>query len=95
VYLDNIYFSTNSSAVTAPAEVKVAVYPNPSMGVLNITSEVALEQVQVFDATGRLVASAMSNALSVSLDIAALQSGSYQVVTTTQAGKATTALLVP
>jgi hypothetical protein len=95
VYLDNIYFSTSSSAVNTPAEAKVSVYPNPSMGVLNITSEVALEQVQVFDATGRLVASALSNALSVSLDIAALQSGSYQVVTTTQAGKATTALLVP
>ena len=95
VYLDNIYFSTSSSAVNTPAAAKVSVYPNPSMGILNITSEVALEQVQVFDATGRLVASALSNALSVSLDIAALQSGSYQVVTTTQAGKATTALLVP
>jgi hypothetical protein len=94
VYLDNIYFSTNSSAVNTPAEAKVSVYPNPSVGNLFVSAASSIQMVEMFDAAGRKVLSQTANAQLVTLNVSDLQCGTYQVVTTTPEGKSSSSIIL-
>lgn len=50
-------YSTTGIADAGTAAKEVMVYPNPSQGDFNITSETAIKAINVFNATGQLVES--------------------------------------
>lgn len=60
------------------------LYPNPTTGVLHITSTVAIEKVVVIDAFGRMVYSSASN--QTEIDLSNFASGMYQVHVQTNEG---------
>jgi hypothetical protein len=69
----------------SPGDGEVMVYPNPSLGELNVrviggTAEAM--NVQVIDAPGRLVLSERAGSSSHRIDASALLAGSYRVVVT-------------
>lgn len=95
VYVDNIYFSTNSSKVASvEANTSVSVYPNPSVGNLFVSSASSIQMVEMFDAAGRKVLSQTANAQLVTLNVSELQCGTYQVVTTTPEGKSSSSIIL-
>ncbi len=55
----------------------VVVAPNPTSNVLNVSSEVLLNQLQIVDLSGRVVLTRNVQSKQVSLNVSQLQSGSY------------------
>ena len=55
------------------------VYPNPVQNTLNVSAGVSVDQVSIFDLTGREVMRATPNATAFSLDVANLNKGLYLV----------------
>ena len=55
------------------------VYPNPVQNTLNVSAGVSVDQVSIFDLTGREVLRATPNASAFSLDVATLNKGLYLV----------------
>ncbi|HEY6142485.1 MAG TPA: T9SS type A sorting domain-containing protein [Flavobacterium sp.] len=73
------------------AEKQIAVYPNPTNGILHIDSKTGLKEASVFDLLGRKVySSKFSASNSNTLDIRSLQSGSYILKTTSNDGSTET-----
>ena len=67
-------------SVLNPAELGVAIYPNPVAELLRISSQNGLlTRVELLDAKGRLVRSQTNRAHEYSIDVADLPSGSYSV----------------
>lgn len=57
----------------------VAVYPNPSNGMISLTSFESVNEVKVFDMMGALVLNKQINKTADNLDLSALSNGTYQV----------------
>ena len=55
------------------------IYPNPVQNTLNVSAGVSVDQVSIFDLTGREVMRATPNASAFSLDVANLNKGLYLV----------------
>lgn len=55
------------------------VYPNPVQNTLNVSTDVVVDQVSIFDLTGRQVMRATPNAEEFSLDVTNLNKGLYLV----------------
>ena len=55
------------------------IYPNPVQNTLNVSAGVSVDQVSIFDLTGREVLRAAPNASAFSLDVANLNKGLYLV----------------
>jgi len=78
VYIDNVYFSKeNLSSDEFEAQLGFAMYPNPARNVLTITSKLSIDEVRIYDMSGREVKSAQH--LNTSLDISELKDGVYMV----------------
>ena len=80
-YIDDITLSTASkgdlgdeSYGLEPQSRDITLYPNPTTGKLNIEAEVDVQRVDVFDYTGRCVASFEKHAV---IDLSHLASGLY------------------
>jgi len=59
----------------------ISIYPNPSNGILNFSSDAVLENVtiQIIDVSGRIVFAETNLKTATSIDISTLQSGIYIV----------------
>lgn len=79
VYLDNIYFWKSATASINDLANGFNVYPNPVQNTLNISAGVMVDQVSIFDLTGRQVLRATPKAESFSLDVSDLNKGMYLV----------------
>ncbi len=78
VYIDNVYFSKESlSSEEFEAEVGFSMYPNPARNVLTIESKLQVDEVKIFDISGRLVKSVQQ--VNTTLDISDLKDGVYMV----------------
>ncbi|MCQ2193066.1 MAG: T9SS type A sorting domain-containing protein, partial [Paludibacteraceae bacterium] len=77
-----------NEAIAAESEA-VTLYPNPTTGTFNISSEQAVVKVELMNLVGQVVA--VSNAASMNANVAA---GSYLVRITTEDGMVTIKKLV-
>lgn len=79
VYMDNIYLYKDTTASIDDVNSNFNVYPNPVQNTLNVSAGVSVDQVSIFDLTGREVMRATPNASAFSLDVANLNKGLYLV----------------
>ena len=68
---------------------KVMLSPNPTTGMLTVSCEVEIEEVDFYDLQGRCTLSRECNGTSAVLDLTALPTGSYVIVAHTAKGLAT------
>ncbi len=81
-YIDNVLFSkTALVGVNSKKAEKISVYPNPSNGVLNITSEKDIQSVVVFNSLGQVVYTTEAGANFVKINVENLPSGLYTLRT--------------
>lgn len=78
IYLDNIYFFSGTLSVN-DFDSSFNIYPNPVQNTLNVSAATAIDQVSIFDLTGRRVLQATPKAASFSLNVADLNKGMYLV----------------
>jgi len=79
VYIDNVYFTSNSLGVKDFTSAKVKMYPNPTASLFTIEANDTVESVSLFNVLGQEVLTNKFNANTVSLDISNLQTGVYVV----------------
>lgn len=70
-------YSTLSFSNLSPSNVNF--YPNPVQNTLNVSAAVTVDEVSIFDLTGRQVLRATPNAAAFTLDVADLNKGMYLV----------------
>lgn len=82
--------------IDSPEPLKFSVYPNPTSGMVTITSEYNLDEIMVSDATGKLVYLSKGNngTKLLTLDLSALQSGIYFVTITSGMNRKTGKIIV-
>lgn len=82
VYIDNIYFSTDSTAgVEGFATSAFVMYPNPASEMLTIRGNDVIEDVVVYNTLGQQVLRATPSATESQLNVSQLQSGIYVITT--------------
>lgn len=79
VTLADIWAEQPAGIFNEPNEFTYSMYPNPVISVLNIDNTADASQVDVFDATGRMVRSIEISAEKVVIDVADLETGVYIV----------------
>ncbi len=63
------------------ASAGIAVYPNPTRSILNVSAENPFDQVRIIDVTGRTVIAKDQRARRVgTIDLSFLKSGLYEVI---------------
>ncbi|MBQ3581177.1 MAG: T9SS type A sorting domain-containing protein [Bacteroidales bacterium] len=72
----------------------VSVYPNPTSGVANISSQAAIKELTVTDMAGRVLLHRSSLGTSTTLDTSPLRPGLYLLKVTTASGTSTSKLEV-
>jgi len=96
----NIYFDYNFPVATNTANTvfallsktvfeedkSVSVYPNPTMGIININATDKITSLQLFDLQGRILQTSATDINKVSLDISDRQKGVYFLKVTTEKG---------
>jgi hypothetical protein len=83
---------TSEVSVQSMLIPNLAIYPNPVVDQLNITADVAIDQVNVFDITGREVSTITSiNESTVTIDVSVLRSNAIYIVKITDVDGNTTA----
>lgn len=65
----------NSSSTTELATFNLQVFPNPTTDIINVPTEIAVKEMQLFDLTGKNIQSSNTN----SMNIAQLESGQYLI----------------
>lgn len=92
IYFDfNLPIITNTAAtefvetlaVNDLEKEKIAVYPNPTNGILNITSNISIKTIDLYNHLGQLLLSAKDSA---TIDISALRDGVYLMTITNESG---------
>lgn len=68
------------------AIVELSAFPNPVSSVLNITTQVEMNRVEVIDLSGRSVLSQVVSSTSETLDVSSLSAGNYVLRITTGLG---------
>lgn len=81
VYIDNVYFTSNSLGVKDFTSSNIKMYPNPTSSVFTIEANEIVESVSLFNVLGQEVVTKNPNSNSVTIDIASLQTGVYIVKT--------------
>ena len=76
------------SASAPDHDQSIAIYPNPTAGLVNISAAANIRSVQIYDIQGRLLQTAVRDASAVSIDISARQSGIYFVKVISDNGSA-------
>lgn len=105
IYFDfNFPIITNNEVVTVQStasiheatDASITMYPNPTSGVLNITSENSIENVAVMDMNGRMLSRYQftSNQLAQQIDVSDLGIGMYFVTITSDLGSSTQKIVV-
>ncbi len=80
IYVDNIYVYKGTPLSFGEIDgFNFVAYPNPVENTLNVSAGVSVDQVSIFDLTGREVMRAAPNATAFSLDVADLNKGLYLV----------------
>ena len=77
--LDNIKITKESLATQETNALKLAYYPNPVKNVLNITNDINITNVNVYDLTGKKVITKEFDSKSVNIDVSSLPKGVYVV----------------
>ena len=78
VYVDNVYFSKVPSIGTSEFEIStVNIYPNPTLNSWNINSDYTIENVLVYDVSGKVVMTLTPNTLQTIIDASSLNAGIY------------------
>lgn len=87
VYIDNIYFSQQTLSNSDTKLNVFSTYPNPTKSSWTIQSAgTVIENVQVYDLTGKLVLTQSGNATSLQLDGSSLANGMYVAKIVSQEG---------
>lgn len=82
VYIDNVMFSKKAFVgIGTTKEESISVYPNPSNGVLNITTEKEIQKVVLYNSLGQVVITRDVDANYANINISELPSGLYTVKT--------------
>lgn len=58
---------------------QIKVFPNPSFGVLNISSKTIINKISIYNLLGQKIHEVNSNSLEVFLNLESLQSGNYTI----------------
>lgn len=74
----NCFQTSNGLSVAEGTLINLQVYPNPVADVVNITSDVALDEAVVYTVDGALVKTYSQNLRSI--DVSALKSGMYVLI---------------
>ena len=69
-----------------PDPVQVSVYPNPTSGILNINSTSECRDIQIFDASGRLLLRKETSGFQQTISLSVLARGVYLLKLTTDKG---------
>lgn len=83
IYVDNVYFSNFSTSNTELNKGHFQLFPNPAKDVIRINSKENIQEIQVYNLTGKLVMHKNIQSNIVTLDIAHLAKGSYTLVAVT------------
>lgn len=78
-YIDDILITEQSLGSEDFNENLFSVHPNPVVNILNISSKAMVNSVIVYDLLGKIVANTNPNAVSPSIDMSSLASGTYLV----------------
>lgn len=71
--------SLSVATIAEETDIKMAVFPNPVSGTLNVIAPVALDKVEIYNLLGQLLQSRGETANQFTLDVAGLPSGTYFV----------------
>jgi hypothetical protein len=69
-----------------PNDLQIHVYPNPTMGQINIISSAECRDIQIFDASGRLIYRKETNGFQQTLSLSQLARGIYLMKLATDKG---------
>lgn len=81
------YMSTaynNSTGIIGTDAVRLALYPNPVVNTLNVSAEIVVESVEIYNLSGVLLKRVESNTRTI--DVSSFRSGSYMVKLFTEQG---------
>ena len=79
LYIDDVLYDDLWLGVDDFSADVFRVYPNPVRDVLNISSKVAVDFITVYDILGNIILQAQPDVISPSINMSALQSGTYLV----------------
>ncbi len=77
--ISDIWGDKPAGIFNEPNEFTYSMYPNPVLTILNIDNTTDVSQINVYDATGRMVRTVEVATASVTIDVADLQTGVYIV----------------
>lgn len=77
--LDNIKVSRAGLATKESSIAKLSFYPNPTKDVLNIDNIIDIENVNIYDLSGKKVLTQNFNSKKVSVNVSSLAKGTYMV----------------
>ncbi len=79
-YIDDVGVYQAPLSVNGSSGIRhFEVSPNPSSGIVNLSSDNLISQVSVYDISGRLVKSNVQNDFSIELDLTSVSSGIYVI----------------
>lgn len=85
IWVDNINISNQPAGIEENEDNSIAIFPNPAKDVLNITSEKAINQIDVYDVNGKLVKSYTN--VNNTINVKDLATGVYMLNITTEDGQ--------
>ena len=94
VYVANLYFYADSTASVDKIQgFELSLYPNPATDIVNINTSISIDNVRIYDLTGRIVMEANPNKMNFDLDVTDLSKGVYLVKLNAGNKEATTKLI--
>jgi len=84
--IDDVWGDIEAGIFTEPNVFTYSMYPNPVFNVLNIDNTGDVTEINVYDATGRMVRTMDVTTEKVAIDVADLQTGVYIVNVTNEKG---------
>ncbi len=86
IVISDIWSDIDAGIFDEPNQFTYSMYPNPVLTVLNIDNTSDVSQIDVFDATGRIVRTVEVTTEKVVIDVADLQTGVYIISVTNEKG---------
>jgi hypothetical protein len=77
VYYDNLYLHKNTLSTNEFVKNSLKMYPNPSNGILNISSEETIENITIYNTLGQLVSTQTAGNNKESINVSSLPNGIY------------------
>ena len=79
LWVDDLAFTTFTAVDEQVRVPALALYPSPAVEQLHVNCEVEMREVQVLDATGRIVLSRSVSATTLALDVRSMPAGVYHL----------------